>query len=60
MNQTLIALRESQLSIEDGVAHFSHQRPAARNALSLELRNDYCDMLAQVESDRSVRAPGPW
>ncbi len=57
MPSEVIALRESQLSIEDdGVAVFTHQRPAARNALSMELRADYKDMLAQVEADRRVRA----
>ena len=53
---TTRTLRESQLTVADGVAHFSHQRPAARNALSMDLRADYQDMLAQVESDRSIRA----
>ncbi|MET0544026.1 MAG: enoyl-CoA hydratase/isomerase family protein [Variovorax sp.] len=38
------------------MAVFTHQRPAARNALSLDLRMDYCDMLGHVEGDRSVRA----
>ena len=53
----LIPLRESQLSIDDdGVAVFTHQRPAARNALSMDLRADYKDMLTHVESDRRVRA----
>ncbi|MDM0103443.1 enoyl-CoA hydratase/isomerase family protein [Variovorax sp. J22R24] len=56
MPSDIIPLRESQLSIEDGVALFTHQRPAARNALSMELRADYRDMLTHVENDRSVRA----
>ncbi|MDM0114029.1 enoyl-CoA hydratase/isomerase family protein [Variovorax sp. J22R133] len=56
MPSETIPLRESQLAIEDGVALFTHQRPAARNALSLDLRADYRDMLGQVESDRRVRA----
>lgn len=56
MPSDITSLRESQLSIEDGVALFTHQRPAARNALSMELRADYRDMLAQVEGDRRVRA----
>jgi enoyl-CoA hydratase/carnithine racemase len=50
-----IELRESQLHIEDGVATFSHQRPAARNALSDEMRRDYHDMLDRLSSDRSLR-----
>jgi len=49
-------LRESQLLVEDGVARFSHQRPAARNALSLALRADYAEMLDRVEADRGIRA----
>lgn len=56
MAAEIIALRESQLSIEDGLAEFSHQRPARRNPLSLELRQDYIDMLDRLESDRSIRA----
>ncbi|SFN02627.1 enoyl-CoA hydratase/isomerase family protein [Variovorax sp. OV329] len=56
MSQATTVLRESQLSVANGVAHFSHQRPSARNALSMELRADYQDMLAQVESDRGIRA----
>jgi enoyl-CoA hydratase/carnithine racemase len=57
MPSELMPLRESQLSIdEDGVAVFTHQRPAARNALSMELRADYKDMLTHVASDRRVRA----
>jgi len=57
MPSDIIPLRESQLTIDDdGVALFTHQRPAARNALSMELRADYRDMLAHVESDRRVRA----
>lgn len=57
MPSEIIPLRESQLSIEeDGVALFTHQRAAARNALSMDLRADYKDMLTQVENDRRVRA----
>ncbi|MGJ7562229.1 enoyl-CoA hydratase/isomerase family protein [Variovorax sp. GB1R11] len=57
MPSEVIALRESQLSIEDdGVAVFTHQRPAARNALSIALRADYRDMLDHVEAERRVRA----
>ncbi|TDM06614.1 MAG: enoyl-CoA hydratase/isomerase family protein [Ideonella sp. MAG2] len=55
MTSTTLALRESQLSIEDGVATFSHQRPAARNALSVDLRIDYQEMLDRVSSDRNIR-----
>ncbi len=56
MPAELIHLRDAQLTIEDGVAEFSHQRPDARNALSLGMRADYADMLDRVEADRSIRA----
>ena len=56
MTTELIPLRDAQLSIDDGVAHFSHQRPAARNALSMDLRRDYGDMLDRVDGDRRIRA----
>ena len=56
MTTELIRMRDALLSIEDGVAQFSHQRPAARNALSLALRTDYQDMLDRVQSDRAIRA----
>lgn len=48
--------RDSDLSIVDGVAEFTHRRPEQRNALSAELRLDYCDMLTRVESDPAVCA----
>lgn len=52
-----IQLREATLHIgQDGVAEFVHQRPEARNALSMTLRQDYRDMLERVESDRAIRA----
>ena len=55
---TTLALRESTLRIdpESGIAEFSHQRPERRNPLSLELRQDYIDMLDRVEPDRGIRA----
>ena len=56
MTTELIPLRDAQLSIHDGIAVFSHQRPAARNALSLDLRADYHDMLDRVQADRGIRA----
>jgi 2-(1,2-epoxy-1,2-dihydrophenyl)acetyl-CoA isomerase len=56
MNTEQIQFREAQLSITDGIAEFSHQNPASRNALSLELRKDYADMLDRVQADRSIRA----
>lgn len=51
-----IQMRDSVLSIEDGVAEFSHQRPNARNALSMAMRADYADMLDTVERDSSIRS----
>ncbi|MBD9500590.1 enoyl-CoA hydratase/isomerase family protein [Pseudomonas sp. BGr12] len=56
MSTELIELRESQLAIADGIATLTHLKPAARNALSLELREDYVDMLDRLETDRSIRA----
>ncbi|OWP49745.1 enoyl-CoA hydratase/isomerase family protein [Pseudomonas nitroreducens] len=56
MTTELITFREAQLSIADGIATFTHQKPAARNALSLELREDYSEMLDRVETDRNIRA----
>ena len=55
MTEEIETLRESTLSLREGVAEFSHQRPASRNALSDGLRSDYIDMLNRVERDRSVR-----
>ncbi len=56
MQAEVIRLRHAELSIADGVAEFSHQRPEQRNALSAEMRQDYADMLARVESDPAIRA----
>lgn len=55
MTKEIETLRESTLSLCEGVAEFSHQRPAARNALSDGLQRDYIDMLDRIESDRAVR-----
>ncbi len=55
MNDEIQTLRESTLSLCDGVAVFSHQRPASRNALSVGLRDDYSEMLDRVENDRAIR-----
>ena len=49
-------LRESRLSLVDGVAEPSHQRPAVRNVLSLALRADYQDAIELIECDASIRA----
>lgn len=49
-------LRETRFTVRDGVAEFSHQRPAARNAMSMAMRADYRDMIAMVEQDAAIRA----
>lgn len=49
-------LRESTLDVRDGVALLSHQRPAQRNVMTLELRADYRDTLDRIESDSAIRA----
>lgn len=49
-------LRHATLVVTAGVAEFTHQRPEARNALSLELRQDYADMLDIVEGASGVHA----
>lgn len=56
MTTTEHTLRNTTLSIRDGIAEFTHQRPEIRNALTPELKNDYVDMLDIVEDDRSIRA----
>ncbi|SAK59652.1 enoyl-CoA hydratase [Caballeronia temeraria] len=55
MHRKTFSLREATLTIDDGVAEFTHQRPQARNALSLNLRADYLEMLDCVEGNRDVR-----
>lgn len=55
MSLETIKLRDAQLTIHDGVAVFSHERPAARNALSMDMRDDYQDMLSRVQSDSGIR-----
>ncbi len=56
MHSRQYPLRHATLAISDSIAEFTHQRPEARNALSLELRQDYADMLDIVETERDVRA----
>lgn len=56
MTTEIIQLRDAQLSIDNGIALFTHQKPASRNALSEDLRRDYTDMLDRVQADRSIRA----
>lgn len=54
--QNPLQLREAALSVSHGVATFCHQRPASRNALSMDLRQDYIDLLDWVQANRSIRA----
>ncbi|MFK0089648.1 enoyl-CoA hydratase/isomerase family protein [Pseudomonas sp. NPDC090755] len=56
MNPETIQYRESRLTLQDGIAVFSHEAPGARNALSMDMRQDYAQMLERVEVDRSIRA----
>ena len=55
MNEVIENLRESTLSLREGVVEFSHQRPASRNALSDGLRQDYIDLLERIENDSTAR-----
>lgn len=55
MEPQIITFRESQLSLQDGIAEFTHLNSAARNALSMGLRDDYIELLARLQSDRSIR-----
>lgn len=50
-----LTLRVSSLLIRDDVAEFVHQRPDTRNPLSVELREDYKQMLTVVEHNRAVK-----
>ena len=57
MTAEVIQLRDACLHIdEDGLAEFTHQRPERRNPLSMDLRQDYIDMLERIEGDPRVRA----
>ena len=55
MKEVIENLRESTLSLREGVVEFSHQRPASRNALSDGLRQDYIDLLERIENDSTAR-----
>ena len=57
MTVQTLELRESLLRIDGPVAEFSHQRPAARNAMSMVLRKDYAEMLDRVIADRGIIWP---
>lgn len=56
MTQENIQLRDARLTITDGIAEFTHQRPERRNPLSMDLRQDYIDMLDRIEADPRVRS----
>ena len=51
-----LTLRDTKLVLDDGIAVLSHERPAARNALSMDMRLDYREALDRIEADRSIRA----
>ncbi len=55
MAEEAIRYDEAQLRIDGPVAEFSHQRPQARNAMSMVLREDYARMLERLRGDLSVR-----
>jgi 2-(1,2-epoxy-1,2-dihydrophenyl)acetyl-CoA isomerase len=44
-----------EVSIENGIATLTMNRPEARNALSMEMRSQLADVLHDVERDDSVR-----
>lgn len=48
-------LEVSSLHIEEGIAIFTHQHPASRNAMSDALRRDYMRMLEQLRANRQIR-----
>jgi 2-(1,2-epoxy-1,2-dihydrophenyl)acetyl-CoA isomerase len=56
MPDQTIRLRASELSLADGVAEFSHQRPERRNSISPDLAADYADLLARVEAGPGIHA----
>lgn len=52
---TLPSLQASTLHVGQGIAEFVHARPAARNPLGTELREDYVRLLDFVERDPGIR-----
>lgn len=54
--RSVLPLRRSQLVVREGVAVFSHQHPASRNALGVPLRRDYRDMLDWLDTRRDIVA----
>ncbi|MGT2472604.1 enoyl-CoA hydratase/isomerase family protein [Paraburkholderia terrae] len=56
MTTETVQLRDSILTITNGVAEFAHCRPEHRNCLSANLRLDYVDMLERIESDPAICA----
>jgi len=56
MTMETLTLRDTKLVLDDGIATLSHERPTARNALSMDMRQDYREALDRIEADRSIRA----
>lgn len=48
-------MADLEVSISEGIATLTMNRPEARNALSMEMRSQLCDALHDVELDNSVR-----
>jgi hypothetical protein len=46
----------SQLEIADGIATFTMTRPEARNALSLQVRDEIAAMIETVRGDDEIKA----
>jgi 2-(1,2-epoxy-1,2-dihydrophenyl)acetyl-CoA isomerase len=55
VSERVIEGRASRLRIAGAVAEFSHQRPQKRNALGVELRDDYDELLDRLDADPSIR-----
>lgn len=55
MDCEILQLQESRLCIHGPVAEFSHQRPQARNSMTMVLREEYARMLDRVAGDLSIR-----
>lgn len=51
-----MSYRHSIFEIVDGIATFTINRPDSRNALSMELREDFKDLVAEVRGNDDVRA----
>jgi enoyl-CoA hydratase/carnithine racemase len=56
MEPETIQLRDSSLTIDEGIAELVHGRAEHRNSLSANLRLDYVDVITRVESDPCIKA----